>query len=1100
TTADVNAIAQQLTYSNTNDLPPASVQINWDLSDGNGTAQGTGGALSASGSMTVSITSVNENPTLTGVNATPTYVEDQPAIVLDSTVTIADVELDALNGGAGDYTGASLTLARNIAVNPDDVFGFTAGSGISLSGGNLLKGGDIIASFDTSVAGELTITFTSPATAVATTADVNAIAQQLTYSNTNDLPPASVQINWDLNDGNGTAQGTGGALGASGSMTVNITSINENPTLTGVDATPTYVEDQPAIVLDNNVTIADVELDALNGGAGDYSGASLTLARNLAANSDDVFGFVDGNDITLSSGNLVKNGDVIANFDTSVAGELTITYVSVDGEIPTTADVNAIQRQITYSNSNDLPPTSVDIDWDFNDGNLGLQGLGNMLASGGTLTVTIESVNEAPTVSGLTTINYVENSNAIVLDSDVVIADKELDIIGDYSGSSLTLVRSGAAHSDDIFGFADSSEIALIGGSLIKSGQAIADFDISSPGQLTITFTNVNGETPTTADVNAIAQQLTYANASNLPPAAVQIDWSFDDGNGGLQGTGLVMADTQSQIVTIGSVNEAPTFIGLDAITAFIENQPAVVLDADMQVQDLELDSLGGGAGNYDGASLVLQRLGGVNSDDVFGFADSSDITRVGDSLLKAGAVIADFDTSINGQVTLRFSDANGEVPTSVDVNDIVQKLTYSNSNDMPATQVQVEWQFDDGNSGAQGTGGIGMVIGTSTVQITAVDDTAPELEANTGSNLATGSIDGLSITELRYTDSEQRTDSISYNVTSAASSGFLARSDAPDTAITQFTQAEIDSGEVVYIHTEVGTEFDSFDFTVTDGQGNTSAVDTFGIQIEVQDTQIEVFTGPRGLGDPLPVVDLDMLDKGFTSIEVQNPPLEEYNRKGGIFEDTPVADPVAPALDNDADFIRSEPTQIQRVSVAVEADVTVSGPEREVRAASTLQTRGDSALIRMLDTSRNTFADTADYTLAAQQQAQSEPQTAAETLLFALDDMREQLESSLAEQYSNELLMGGSARMAGVTLSAGYLAWLLRAGPLLASVAASVPTWARFDPLPVVLTNHDKQEEDFEELTEQNKLDAEQEEAATYLLDNSAYKGQSSLMEGRDS
>ncbi|WP_279247500.1 beta strand repeat-containing protein, partial [Candidatus Litorirhabdus singularis] len=540
---DVNAIAQQLTYSNTNDLPPASVQINWDLSDGNGTAQGTGGALGASGSMTVSITSVNESPTLAGVDATPTFIEDQSAIVLDSTVTIADVELDALNGGAGDYTGASLTLARNLAANPDDVFGFTTGSGISLSGGNLLKGGDIIASFDTSVAGELTITFTSPATAVATTADVNAIAQQLTYSNTNDLPPASVQINWDLSDGNGTAQGTGGALGASGSMTVSITSVNESPTLAGVDATPTFIEDQSAIVLDSTVTIADVELDALNGGAGDYTGASLTLARNLAANPDDVFGFTTGSGISLSGGNLLKGGDIIASFDTSVAGELTITFTSPATAVATTADVNAIAQQLTYNNTNDLPPASVQINWDLNDGNGTAQGTGGALSASGSMTVSITSVNENPTLTGVdATPTYIEDQAAVVLDSTVTITDAELDSLnggaGDYTGASLTLARNSAVNPDDVFGFTTGSGISLSGGNLVKGGDIIASFDTSVAGELTITFTSPATAVATTADVNAIAQQLTYSNTNDLPPASVQINWDLSDGNGTAQGTG----------------------------------------------------------------------------------------------------------------------------------------------------------------------------------------------------------------------------------------------------------------------------------------------------------------------------------------------------------------------------------------------------------------------------------------------------------------------------------------------------------------------------------------------------------------------------------
>ena len=55
-----------------------------------------------------------------------------------------------------------------------------------------------------------------------------------------------------------------------------------------LDGTPTFVEDGPAVVLDSDVDVRDVDLDALNGGAGDYDGSSLTLVRNGGANAEDV--------------------------------------------------------------------------------------------------------------------------------------------------------------------------------------------------------------------------------------------------------------------------------------------------------------------------------------------------------------------------------------------------------------------------------------------------------------------------------------------------------------------------------------------------------------------------------------------------------------------------------------------------------------------------------------------------------------------------------------------------------------------------------------------------------------------------------------------
>ena len=81
TTTLVNQALQQIAYANASDAPPASVQINWVLDDGNTGAQGTGGALQALGSTTVAITAVNDAPVLdnSGVMSLAAISEDDTA-------------------------------------------------------------------------------------------------------------------------------------------------------------------------------------------------------------------------------------------------------------------------------------------------------------------------------------------------------------------------------------------------------------------------------------------------------------------------------------------------------------------------------------------------------------------------------------------------------------------------------------------------------------------------------------------------------------------------------------------------------------------------------------------------------------------------------------------------------------------------------------------------------------------------------------------------------------------------------------------------------------------------------------------------------------
>ena len=54
---------------------------------------------------------------------------------------------------------------------------------------------------------------------------VNKILESITYTNTSDAPPSSVQLDYTMNDGGG--QGSGGAL--TPTVTVNITPVNDAP-------------------------------------------------------------------------------------------------------------------------------------------------------------------------------------------------------------------------------------------------------------------------------------------------------------------------------------------------------------------------------------------------------------------------------------------------------------------------------------------------------------------------------------------------------------------------------------------------------------------------------------------------------------------------------------------------------------------------------------------------------------------------------------------------------------------------------------------------------------------------------------------------------
>ncbi|MDJ0779659.1 MAG: DUF4347 domain-containing protein, partial [Gammaproteobacteria bacterium] len=156
------------------------------------------------------------------LSGNPTFVEGGSPVVFDSDVTIYDAELST----ADNFDGASLTLVRNGGANSEDAFSATGTLAILTEGGNLDVGGTIIGTVTTNSSGTLVLTFNGNAT----NALVNQTMRQIAYENTSGSPPASVQIDWTFDDGNSGAQGSGGALQAIGSTTVNITTVNGAPT------------------------------------------------------------------------------------------------------------------------------------------------------------------------------------------------------------------------------------------------------------------------------------------------------------------------------------------------------------------------------------------------------------------------------------------------------------------------------------------------------------------------------------------------------------------------------------------------------------------------------------------------------------------------------------------------------------------------------------------------------------------------------------------------------------------------------------------------------------------------------------------------------
>ncbi len=149
-----------------------------------------------------------------------------------------------------------------------------------------------------------------------------------------------------------------------------------------------------------------------------------------------------------------------------------------------------------------------------------------------------------------------------------------------------------------------------------------------------------------------------------------------------------------------------------------INEQGAVVLGPSAQILDPQLAALG----HYDGATLTLRRQGGANAEDEFSATIGGSLTVLtpGSYFAIDSVTIGRVVTNSGGTLQLRFLGTNA---TQARVDKALQQIAYRNSSDRPPAQALMDWTFDDGNTGAQGTGGALSTTGTVTVNISPQND-----------------------------------------------------------------------------------------------------------------------------------------------------------------------------------------------------------------------------------------------------------------------------------------------------------------------------------------------------------------------------------------
>jgi hypothetical protein len=491
-------------------------------------------------SASLTITRINDAPDLTGLDNPAAFLENTinlaPAII-DSAVVFTDVD-------SPDFDTGVITVSYSSGGGAQDQLsvrheGNTSGL-IGVSGSNVSYGGTLIGVIDgvnNGVNGQsLVIALNASATAEA----VEALIQNLQYANTSDTPTANRTISIVVNDGDG-------GVSTSDTAIITVTAQNDAPTINNLAGdTLAYVENTGAQNIDQGSDASVTDPDSA-----DFNTGVLTVTVVSGGDtSEDVLSIRDvgAPGIDVSSSNLSYNSQQFATFTGGSSGNpLVITFNANS----TVTNISALLREITYRNSDTTNPIETDrtVRFVLTDGDGGI-------SASTDVTVTVTRVNSTPTLTGLNSPaafaeDTIKNTPTII-DSAVVFNDTDG---GDFATGSLTVTYSSGGGVQDQLSVRNqgtgAGQIGVSGSNVSYGGVVIGVIDGTNNGingqPLVITL-NVSS---LVVAVDALIQNLQYANSSDAPAASRTISIVVNDGDGGV-------STPATAVITVNAANDAP--------------------------------------------------------------------------------------------------------------------------------------------------------------------------------------------------------------------------------------------------------------------------------------------------------------------------------------------------------------------------------------------------------------------------------------------------------------------------------------------------------------------------------------------------------------
>ncbi len=624
------------------------------------TFQVSGDGLSGSAAREVRVNPSNKAPQITLFDTPVAYTVTSPAVVLDTNVVISDS--DSLN-----FDGGSLTVEIVNNVDFNDLLEIRSQGNLQVSGSDILFGGTLIGSFS---GGSNSLALVILLNSNATVAITQELLRNITFRNgisTPSFSPRTVQVT--LTDGDG-----GTSLPSS--KTVNLFISSKPPVIGLFDTTISYTEGNPAVLLDTNVTVTDVD-------SPNFDTGRLTIGLSTNAQKTDRLEIrhqgTGAGQIGVSGANVSFGGNVIGT-QTGGSGA-TPLVVALNGNA-TPAAVQALLRNITFRNISNSPTNlirKVRVTLTDGDGGTSLDPA---------KLIRVIDRNSVPVIGAFdTTVSYTENATPVVIDGNATVSDVDSPTFD--TGRLTVQLTSNAQNTDrlEVRNQGTGAEQIRVEGTRIFYGEIEIGTTSGGSGASALVV-SLNGNATVSA-VQALLRNITYRSLSDnpsKPDRTVRVLVSDGDGGTSVQ---------QTKLIQVIARNDAPMIGGLGVSTTYRANTVATLLASSATVTDPD-------SSNLDTGKLTVRISGNAQNTDQLEIRNQGTGVRQigvsGANVTYEGLVIGSFTGGMGATPLVVTFNANA---TPLIVQTLIRNLTFKNTSAIPSTRPRtISMSLTDGDGG----------------------------------------------------------------------------------------------------------------------------------------------------------------------------------------------------------------------------------------------------------------------------------------------------------------------------------------------------------------------------------------------------------------